>query len=84
MMLDLSVFAVSLVVGWSAFFKRWPDSEVRRWTRPLVMCVWSGWAVVAALLVWWAGLGWGLVGAGIALGLAGHAMMVFRMADRGQ
>lgn len=81
-MLDLSAFAIALVVGWAAAFLRLPAGPValRHW---LVPAVWLGWLMVLALLVGWSGVGWSLVAGGAGLGLAGHLAMLRWIEDGG-
>jgi hypothetical protein len=83
-MLDLSVFAIGLVAGWSAMFLRWPGRRAGLRARLLVAMVWSGWALVSALLVDVTDASAGWVLAGLGLGLAGHAMMVLLLQERGK
>jgi hypothetical protein len=80
--LDLSAFAIALVIGWTAAFLRLPAGPValRQWLVPLV---WLGWLMVLALLVSRSGAGWGLVAGGAGLGLAGHLAMLRWIEDRG-
>jgi hypothetical protein len=72
--LDLSAFAIALVIGWAAAFLRLPAGPVarRHW---LVPAIWLGWLMVLALLVGRSGAGWYLVASGAGLGLAGHLAM---------
>lgn len=81
-MLDLSVFAIGLVAGWSALFLRWPGADAGLTLRLRITGVWLGWALVTSLLVHRTGSGWALVGLG--LGLAGHAMLALGLQDFGR
>jgi hypothetical protein len=79
--LALSGFAFGLVMGWSALFVR-PISHARRRRRtrragawPAAIAVWAtGLALVTLLALWLAIPGWALA-AGIAAGVAGHAIL---------
>lgn len=73
-MLDLSVFAIGLVAGWSMMFLRWPGAGVRACV--LVAAIWFLWVLGLAALARWTGVPWGLVAAG--LGLAGHSIVLIR------
>jgi hypothetical protein len=83
-MLDLSVFAIGLVAGWSVMFLRWPGQRAGLGARLLVALIWSAWALVSVLMVYLTDASVAWVLAGLGLGLAGHAMMVLRLQERGK
>lgn len=82
-MLDLSVFAIGLVIGWAALFLQFPGPRAGVRPRVRVVAVWLGWALAATLMAHATDAAANWMVAGLCLGLAGHAMLLLVSSHNG-